>query len=78
MTIGISDLKNSLYLFFVGSLLLFSSCKNNKKDISGTQEKTYNTNIRFSTKEDGYKEKTSYKRLKTNKTEITSTIIQME
>lgn len=75
---GILELKNSVFLFVFFSVLLCISCKEKSNQKVSSAAPDYKTNIRFATKTDGYVEKSSFVRLKTDKTEITSTQFQME
>ena len=75
---GILESKNNFLINLLIGLLLFIGCKekpSNKIPLDSTKPLT---NIRFATIKDGYKEKSTYKRLTTDKTEVTSTVIQME
>ena len=75
---GILELKNSTLVIIIIGLFLCNGCKEKPlKEMINTSTEA-KTNIRFATKTDGYKEKASFNRLTTDKTEITSTQFQME
>lgn len=75
---GILESRNNLLALVLTGLIFCNGCKEKNESVVSTPEVKYQTNIRFATKTDGYKEKSSFDRLTTDKTEVTSTQFQME
>lgn len=75
---GILESKSNLLILLLAGLFVISGCKKKVVEEIIPTEPSIHTNIRFATKADNYKEKSTFKRLETDKTEITSTQFQME